>query len=185
MASVQEDAPVGRCEEALRPCEDGARSNQAWGKNTGSSAEGRWTLRLKTGVRCEAKVDWLKIRATVWIWRRPSTFDRRGMQWSLVVQLKIIAPCRQTRRSTECKVNICKVCVYVPCEVTEIPQRYLTQWEKAMANNVKWKCYELIKGARREGNGVMVQRLSFITLGRYWVPHFVFNVLYFLVFHFP
>jgi hypothetical protein len=36
MAYVQEDAPVGHCEEGLSPCEDGARSNQAWGKKTRS-----------------------------------------------------------------------------------------------------------------------------------------------------
>jgi hypothetical protein len=36
---------------------------------------------------------------------------------------KIEMPREQTCRLTMCKVNICKVCEYGSCEVTEIPLR--------------------------------------------------------------
>jgi NADH:ubiquinone oxidoreductase subunit E len=62
---------------------------------------------------------------------------------------KIGLPCEQTRRLTKCKVNMCKVCEYEPCEATEIPLRCFAQCEKAMASVVKRNCYGPIKWTRR------------------------------------
>jgi hypothetical protein len=46
-------------------------------------------------------------------------------------------------------VNICKVCGYGPCKVTEIPLRCLAQCEKAVASVVKRNFYRPIKGTQR------------------------------------
>jgi hypothetical protein len=74
---------------------------------------------------------------------RPWGMDRtRGLA-------EIIMSREQTCRLTMCKVNVCKVCEYGPCEVTEIPLRCFAQCGKAMASVVKRNCYEPIKRTQR------------------------------------
>jgi hypothetical protein len=69
--------------------------------------------------------------------KRRGTLQKRREE---KVNLKISVPRERTCSTTECKVNICKVCEYGPGQVTKLPLRCFTRCEEAMTWDVKCKC---------------------------------------------
>jgi hypothetical protein len=111
-ASIQEGAWLGRGGEELSPCEEKMGDDRGFGER-GEVSNRRW-IHIETGGPSpkRSRGDRPKTRAVVWALRRAMTIDWRRTRWRADGQPKIAAPYRQTRRLTECKVNICKMCVW-------------------------------------------------------------------------